>query len=252
MFNEPNPDIACHIPPNENACRNPSAHIERRYTSPFPSTASRRISFRSRGSLRGAFVIPGDRRCLTVESHIENDVALVLLSQYGLVRLDDQPPPVPIVHPDGRPGQHTFDFRAHFADGRRVLIAIKDEDHAIKHDVVGFLRHIAPQIPTSIAHGVMLYTERSFSPSMKSNARLIQAVRRDPPHRADRAILDLLPHVHGAVRIGDLVAATPYGASAFRAIVRMIAQRMILLCADERISHRSLVTVAHANAEIVR
>lgn len=252
MFDEPNPEIASTSLPIADPDSDPAIGERSHYTSPFPSSASRKITLRSKGSLRGAFVVPGDRRCLTLESHIEKDIALVSLARYDLVRLDDQPKAVSIVHPDGRPGQHTFDFLAHFDDGRRVLIAVKDEAHAIKHDVAGFLRHIAPQIPTHIADGVVLYTERTFSPAMKSNARLIQAVRRDPPHPADRAILDLLPHIQGAVRIGDLVAATPYGAAAFRAVVRLIAKRVILLGADERIGHRSRVTVAHASLEVAR
>lgn len=245
MFDDPTskPDLTGATP------RDTSTTETKPFAYPDPSVASRQFSFRSRSSLRGRFVEPRDRRVIAIESHIEKDVALVLNARSDVLRVDEQPAAVAFLDPEGRPGQITFDFRVTLTDGRRVLVAVKDEAHAVKHDVAGFLRHVAPQISPEIADGVMLITERSLSPAMKSNARLIQAVRRDPPDPADGAILDLLPHIQGRVRIGDLVAATPYRASAFRAIVRLIARRTILLTADERISHRSLVIVASNHGE---
>lgn len=79
---------------------------------------------------------------------------------------------------------------------------------------------------------------------MISNARLIHAVRRDPPHAADHAVLDLLAEIKGTVRIADLVAASTHGAAAFRAIVRLIAKRVLLHTTDERIDYGTRVTVA--------
>lgn len=210
------------------------------------STASRRISLRSKGSLRGALVVPGKPRELTFESSIERDCALWLLTQPGIIQLDDQPPAIPITHLNGEPGQHTFDFLAYFDDGRKIFIAVKDEDHAIKDDVAGFLRHIAPQVPKSVADGVMLYTERSISPAMRSNACLIQAVRRDPPHPADAAVREIVATIKGEVRIGDIVQASGHGWGAFRAVVRLIALRVLELTADERITYATHVTVSTA------
>ncbi len=248
MFDQPNPDFASVIPNFAGASNSaPTAGSDGPYTPTYPSTASRKISRRSKGSSRGAFVVPDELRQILIESSIEKSGALWLLAQPDLVRLDDQPPAVRIVHPDGQPGWHTFDFRAHFDDGRRILISVKDEAHATKNDVAGFLQHIAPQIPKSFADGVMLYTERSVSPAMLSNARLIQAVRRDPPHPADAVVAAIVATTQGQVRIGDVVADSGHGAAAFRAIVRLIAKRVILLTADERIGYATRVTLVRGN-----
>jgi len=223
------------------------------YTPPLRSTASRKISLRSKGSLRGSFVLVDEGRECKIESFIEKSAALYLKTLPNLIQLDDQPPSVRFIHRDGRTGSHTFDFLAHFTDGRRIFIAVKDEDHALRHDIAGFLQHIAPQIPKNVADGVTLYTEKTLSPAMKSNARLIQCVRRDPPHPADQAVLDLIQHIQGQVRIGDIVSASGHGNNGFRAVARLIARRVLLLLADEIISYGSLVTVDHRHtAEAAR
>jgi hypothetical protein len=207
---------------------------------------------RSKISLRGSLVLPDDHRIVRIESHIEKDGVLDFECRHDVATVEEQPPAIEFLNFDGKPGRITFDLLVTFTNGHRVLVTIKDEARAIRQDVAGFLRHIAPQIPRRIADGVMLYTERTISPAMKSNARLIHAVRRDPPHAADRAVLDLLPHIQGAVRVGNLVDATPYGADAFRAIVRLIARRIVLLTADARIGYDSWVTVANDRAEAGR
>ncbi|WFS09712.1 hypothetical protein [Methylobacterium sp. 391_Methyba4] len=247
MFDPQNPEFARVISGIAGASDQPPILLASPHTPPYPSTASRKISLRSKGSSRGELVIPDELRRILFESSLEKGGGLWMLTYPGLVRLDDQPPAVPIVHPDGRPGWHTFDFRAHFDDGRRIGISVKDEAHAIKNDVAGFLQHIAPQIPKSFADGVMLYTERSISPAMLSNARLIQAVRRDPPHPADAVVGAIVATIQGQVRIGAIVADSGHGAAAFRAVVRLIAKRVIRLTADERIGYATRVTLARRN-----
>ncbi len=217
----------------------------RPYMQPLPSSASRKISLRSKGSLRGSLVVSvSETRQVDVESHIEKNVLLWLATHPDVERIQEQPPAIRYKGYDGVRRHHTFDLLVHFVDGRRIFYAVKDERRARKHDVAGFLRYIAPQIPKTIADGVTLYTERTLSPAMISNARLIHAVRRDPPHAADQAVLDLLAEVKGTVRIADLVAASTHGAAAFRAIVRLIAKRVLLHTTDERIDYGTRVTVA--------
>ncbi|GJD77367.1 hypothetical protein [Methylobacterium gregans] len=214
------------------------------YTPVQLSRASRKPSLRSKGSLRGAFVIPGELRQILVESRIEKTCALWLSTLSDVVQLDDQPAAVHFVRPDGTLNQHTFDFLAHFSNGRRIFFAVKDEARAVKYDAMGFLAHIAPQIPKSRADGVMLYTERTISPAAQHNASLFHAVQRDREHPADAVVGDVIATIQGAVQIADIVRASGYGALAFRAVVRLIQQRVLLLTADERIDYATRVTVA--------
>lgn len=244
MFDEQNPKLTYDTGPGPVTNPVPVDEDAKPYTPPLPSQASRKIGLRSKGSMRGSFVSIREIRQVDVESSIEKAVLLWLATQPDIVRIWEQPSAVPYVDRHGVLRHHTFDILVEFAGGRRIFYAVKDEYHARKHDVLGFLRHIAPQIPKTIADGVGLYTERTLSPAMISNARLIHAVRRDPPDAADRAVLDLLAEIKGTVVIADLVAASLHGAAAFRAIVRLIAQRALLLTADERIDYGSHVTVA--------
>lgn len=213
------------------------------FTPPDPSSASRRITLRSKGSLRGSLVTTTDHRQLDYESTIERNAAVVLLARRDVVRLDDQPPAVAIVLPNGAPSHHTFDFRAHLVDGRRIAIAVKDEARAAKHDLEGFLRHIAPQIPRDFADGLALMTERRMSPIIIANAVLLHAVRRDPPNAADAAIRDIIGTLTGDACISDLVTRSGHGADGFRAVVRLIGTGDITLMRDERISYASRVAV---------
>lgn len=214
------------------------------FTPPAASTASRTITLRSKGSLRGSLVTTTDHRQLTYESSIERNAAHLLLARRDVVRLEDQPPAVAIVLPDGTPSHHTFDFRVHLVDGRRIAIAVKDEERAAKYDLEGFLRHIAPQIPRDFADGLALMTERRMSPVSIANACLLHAVRRDPPSMADAAIRDIVGTITGDACIGDLVARSGHGAAGFRAVVRLIGTGDIVLVRDERIGHASRVAAA--------
>lgn len=220
------------------------------FTPPRSTNASRKITLRSKGSLRGSMVTAnGTPRQLTYESAIERNTAQVLLARPDVIRLEDQPPAVAIVHPDGRLGHHTFDFLVHLKDGRRLAVAVKDEARASKHDLDGFLRHIAPQIPKDFADGVVLVTEQRLSPVEISNARLIHSVRRDPPNPADAVVRELIMTTHGEVRIGDLVTASGRGADAFRAIVRLIADGDIVLTDHQRVSYTSQIAVSSRTNE---
>lgn len=244
MFDDANPIAIHYVEHSIDDGHDPIARDRQQYTQPLPSIASRKINLRSKGSLRGSFVSVREIRQIDVESHIEKSVLLWLSTQPDIVHIQEQPPAIPYIDRHSVLRQHTFDILVHFADGRRIFYAVKDERHARKHDVAGFLHHIAPQIPRTIADGVTLFTERTLSPAMISNARLIHTVRRDPPHPADQTVLDLLAEIRGTVLIADLVAASTHGAAAFRAIVRLIAMRVILLTTDERIDYGSRVTVA--------
>jgi hypothetical protein len=243
MFDQPNPTLAHTIGFGSLTNRAPLDEDAKPYTPPLLSLASRNISLRSKGSMRGSYVSIREIRRVDIESSIEKSVLLWLATHPDIVRIQEQPPAVPYIDREGVLRHHTFDILAEFADGRRIFYSVKDERHARKHDVAGFLRHIAPQIPHTLADGVTLYTERMISPAMISNARLIHAVRRDPPHAADRAVLDLVAEIQGTVLIADLVAASTHGPAAFRAIVRLIAQRVLQLTADERIDYGSRVAV---------
>lgn len=94
----------------------------RPYTPPLPSAASRKISLRSKGSLRGSLVVSVDEiRQVAIESHIEKSVLLWLATHPEVVRIQEQPAAVPYMDHDDVLRHHTFDLLVHFVDGRRIF-----------------------------------------------------------------------------------------------------------------------------------
>ncbi|MCJ2075552.1 hypothetical protein MKK68_07770 [Methylobacterium sp. E-016] len=216
-----------------------------------PSTASRKISLRSKGSMRGSYVDVRTGRQITYESRIEKDVALNLMTLPGLIRLEDQPAAIPYIDIEGTTRSHTFDFKVHLADGRRIMVVVKDQKHAEKKNIARFLTHLAPQIPKSIADGVILYTEAMLSPAACHNARLIQTARRIRDAAADATVAEVVAQIQGQIRIGEIVRATRMDGAGFHAVVRLIARRRLTLIADDRIGYGTFVAVVPGHTEEV-
>jgi hypothetical protein len=113
---------------------------------PSPSTASRRPSVRSKGSLRSFMVSHADQREIVAESGIERDVVATLLADRRISKVEDQPPAVKLRLGD-RQIRRTFDFRATLHDGRRVAIAVKPKNKIKSSGIETVIALAEQQIP---------------------------------------------------------------------------------------------------------
>ncbi|MBA4490638.1 TnsA endonuclease N-terminal domain-containing protein [Paracoccus sp. S1E-3] len=194
---------------------------------PLPSRATRKPPARSkassRGHVTGGGTSSGSRpRLRYFESKREQDVLYLLMARSDVVDVWDQPPPVSYRDAMGRQRNHTFDFLITLIDGRRIAIAVKPEAIAARQGFRETLQLIRAATPLGYARGIVLVTERSYTPSAARNAQKLHDFRRTPDPDADEVVASLVQDISGPTTIAELVQASGLGGRAFRAAFKAI------------------------------
>jgi len=211
------------------------------FTPTLPSVASRKIALRSKASKRGALVTYfGQRRAVVFESHLELMTALMLLRLPGITDLIDQPPAVTYVDFDGVAHKHTFDYLVGFADGRKWVVAVKPFAKAVNTNLHSTLELIAAQ-NRAFADQFHLITEKSFSRTQVSNARLMHHIGYEVDIEADAIVGRYVSSLSGTCTIGDVVKASGVGARGYRSVVRFLAWGKLGLKSGGHIRYSSVV-----------
>ena len=211
---------------------------------PAQGLATRRPALRSKVNHRGQTPNTIANRPMVFESGLERKVASTVIARRDVLDLWDQPPSVRYRDEDGVMRRTTADYLATLVDGRRILIFVKPAERAERHDLEGFLKRLAPQVPRAFATDVVAMTEKDVPRDAVARAALINAVRRTPKHPVDGLVEAMVAALHGAVPIGDLVARTGQmggGGRAFRAVVRQIDAGALRIVHGAAIDHRTVV-----------
>lgn len=180
-------------------------------------------------------------REILCESGLEGKAAYVLLARQDRAVLEEQPSPVRYIGLNGKPSLHWFDFLFVRSDGSRIMIAVKPRTRARKHNLIGLLAHIASQMPRSIADGVLLLTEEHLEPDLVHNSVLIHESRRDPDATADSRIRALVATMSGAATVDSLIVTARLDGEGFRAVVRAIADGLLVVRGRGRIDRATWV-----------
>ena len=221
----------------------PMAHSTSRpsfppFTPPLGSTASRRIVVPKKGSLRGALVTRGEhRRVITFESELERKVLLVLLARRDVVEVREQIAPVTYRDADGVEREHRFDFLVRRRDGRRILVAVKPLEIAVKHDLDGLIRLIARHVPRSLADSAIWMSERDVPRNAVFNATLLHSVRAGGSPEHDKVVEGIASTLAGITTVACLVAASGLAGDGFRAVVRLIDRGVLRMVGTGRIDY---------------
>lgn len=144
---------------------NVPASLERLvYQAPDPSRATRRISRRSKASLRGFMIamLPGFKRprVLQFESNLEYLFLCLMLVRNDVFSIWDQPPKVSYIDRSGKTVDHTFDFLVTLSNGESIAVAIKPSARVIQRAFISELELIAAAVPKHFADRVILVTEQ--------------------------------------------------------------------------------------------
>lgn len=223
----------------KDASLRPPVPTPTRWTPPQRSRASRRISMRSKGSSRGAFVANGFS--IVYESKLEYWVGLACLARHDVADLLDQPPAVEYVDDDGVVRQHTFDYLVTFIDGTRVLVAVKPNSKVQSSGIDRIVELVAEQISPSVADHVVLITEAKLTADDRFNAELIHAVRRGTNSKDDVVIARLVGRLRNTTTVRSLVDASGLNGHGFGAVVRAIASGRLCLTEPCRIDYDAIV-----------
>ena len=212
-----------------------------RFEPTLPSRASRHIPMKTKGSVRGAFVMQLDKpRSVVFESHLELKTALILLSKEHIIDLIDQPPPISYTDVDGKIRSHTPDYMVVLANGKRVVVAVKPMAAVERLNFRQTLGLIKAQMG-DYADDLILVTDQSFTRAEADNAELLHEVRAEVDEEADEQLFRLIESLNSSCSIGQLIAASGLGGRAFRSIARLIAKHRCRLVGNDRISYRSMV-----------
>lgn len=210
------------------------------FVPPAPSLAGRRIPAASKGHFTGHLVAgPGAGRVIRLESHLEMQIALVLLGRPDTAMLEEQVP-FAWADADGAAGTHFFDFRLTRDDGHVVAISVKPAPYLHKNGFLDEMRVIAAQVTADFADEVRVMTERDLDPVELHNAQLFHGLRHPDPE-ADAAAAAVTAPLVGAVALSELAERIGLGPRGFRALVRRIAAGALRCLAHERITPDTLV-----------
>lgn len=229
---------------NARAIVNPAAApydtLTTAWRSPASTIASRIPSRSSRGSSR-AIGISSDDRQIHLESHLEMKV-FQMIERMRPAHIHEQPPAVEYIDEDGEIHEHTFDFLVTWQAGTKTAFIVKMAKSVEKHDWRGRRDRIAACNP-GYADQFAIVTERQCPEYEVSNAGLIIETRRMPlAAEAEARVTALVGTLTGPIRIADLVESSGLARhTAFRAIVRLIDNGVLVQVRKERIDYPAFV-----------
>ncbi|MCJ2105392.1 hypothetical protein MKK70_08365 [Methylobacterium sp. E-041] len=177
------------------------------------------------------------RRVITFESELERKVLLVLLARRDVVEVREQIAPVTYRDADGVEREHRFDFLVRRRDGRRILVAVKPLEIAVKHDLDGLIRLIARHVPRSLADSAIWMSERDVPRNAVFNATLLHSVRADGSPEHDKVVEGIASTLAGITTVACLVAASGLAGDGFRAVVRLIDRGVLRMVGTGRIDY---------------
>ncbi len=204
----------------------PALATRPRHRLPAESRASRKISFRSRTSVRGMIPVwipaQGLHRCVCFESKLELIFITLAMTSGKVVDLLEQPPAVKYRDARGKERAHTFDFLITMHDGQRHAVAVRPEARATSRRFDAELALIGSQLPPDFAEDVILFTDSCISTADAINAMRYFDLLKHADPEADTTIQDAIRSLSRPVSMSDLCAATGLAGRAYRAAFRAV------------------------------
>ena len=216
---------------------------------PAPSTASRMPTARSRGYCRGCIVDARTNRTYVFESSLERDALCILLADRRISAVQDQPPAVSYVGPDGRLRSHTADFRVIRVVGIRIAYAVKPSARVEKSRIQETLDLIKEQVGAQFADHYRVLTENEITKPKAHNARMILRARRARNQDDVDTVRRAVPSI-GAFKIGDILTVTALGARGWNAVLNLIDEGVLTVIepnGTSRLNEGSLVRASARN-----
>ena len=217
---------------------------------PAPSTASRMPPARSRGYCRGFIVDARTNQAYVFESALESDALCIMLADRRISVVQDHPPAVSYVGPDGRDRRHIFDYLAVTVDGTRIAFAVKPSARVEKSRIQETLDLIEDQVGAQFADHYRVLTENLITKPKAHTARMILRARR-ARNQGDVDTVRLAVPPTGTFTIGELLAVTALGARGWNAVLNLIDEGGLTVIqpgGTSRLNEGSLVRASASNS----
>jgi hypothetical protein len=201
--------------------------------------ASRKINLHHAWSVRGFTHFNGFPG--RYESEVEELIGLSYKAHPNVEDVIDQPLPVYYYDDDGELHETTFDWLIVETCGTKTLVAVKRSDQVEKSGIQRVVDLVAEQISADVADFVVLATEAKLTRTDTYNAKLMYSATHETIPDDDAIIEALIRQMRGYITIGELVKASGIDGSGFRAVVRAIAARRLVLTSYRTIDYDAVV-----------
>ncbi|MEA1653026.1 TnsA endonuclease N-terminal domain-containing protein [Nitrospirillum sp. BR 11164] len=178
---------------------------------------------------------------IVCESALELECAKILLTDPRVKHVQDQPPSVTYVRPDGTHHRHTFDFLATLTDGQRVAIAVKPAAKIESSGIQKTVALIEQQSKGALADRFIVRTEQHLTRDRAFNASWLLRARRSRNAADVHRMRHTVSGIRGSISMGDLVRFSGLGARGWDALVHLIDEGTVELVRLVRFSDTALV-----------
>lgn len=214
------------------------------FTPPLKSRATRKIPWRSPTSCRGSIVVRlnGIPVTLHFESLLELMVIMQLLARGDVVEIWDQPPPITYCRAGGKLTRHTYDFLVALEDGRKIAIAVKNQQRAAAPGFQANISRVAQATPKAFADDVVVISEADFTRAQVMNAARYFEFNKHSDDEADMVVQTVIDKLQGAVSVQTIVEQTKLGSRAYRSIFKAIFTNKLKVQSPDTITPKIIVS----------
>ncbi len=218
----------------------------RTFVPPLASTASRKISRRSKARVYTALTVslPADKcrpRIIYCESKLERNCLLLWLAKKDVFDVREQPSAVSFKDGSGVVRKHTFDFLITLKNKKKYAIVVKPSNNANKDKFKSDINCLSQQLPKSFADQLVLFTDRSYRNEEAVNAERLFKLKTHITSDDHLAIKCAISGQAGFKTVRAILASAGNPNGGFGAVLHAVFEGRLELIRSQIITLHSLV-----------
>ncbi len=202
------------------------------WSPPREAQPSRRPAKKSSASSRGMLHDgwhKDDPTGYVTESGLEYNCSSAASVRPDVQEIEPQGPPLAWQDAEGKSRVHIPDLIVTTVGGERLAVAIKPERRAKAPGFTAMVRSIASTNDRTIADGIKVWDEKTFSRIEIANSSLLRIAFRERDWEADQILDAEIAKSLGARTIGNLIASSSLGSRGYHAVARAIREQRLEL-----------------------
>ena len=128
---------------------------------------------------------------------------------------------------DGKDRHTLVDLHILLRCGREFLVSTKYDAKARRPSYLDEVRHIAEQVPTTVADGFVVASRRKFHPNYLTCAEVLHLARRGWDPEGDLCVEAVAQSLGDKFLFGELIERTGLAARGYRAAVRLFGDGVL-------------------------
>ncbi len=189
-------------------------------------TPSRWYPARTKGHSRGTVTSSITRSAITFASKYEMRAARMFLANRRIVRVKDQPAPIPFTRDDGQ-HEHTIDYLTELNSGVRIYVAVRPTWLLDKDDLADTIDRINRGALARIADEAVILTQRELTEARGWNAGSVLRALRQPDADDNARLRAFVSSFRGIVCIDDFRHAITCPAAMWNAVFCLIFEGVL-------------------------